>query len=63
MASLLFSLLKNTIEIKAASSDEWALAVHAHRGMLLSSGLVHAMPSIEEVVPFIIWWLAPFGMK
>ena len=30
---------------------------------MLTLGLVHATPSIEGVVPFIIWWLAPAGMK
>ena len=36
--------------IKAASSDERALAVHARHGML-PSGLAHATPYAVEVVP------------
>ena len=44
--------------IKAARSDEWALTVLMCQSMLLSMhaaiGLVHATPSIEEVVPLSI---------
>ena len=48
--------------IKAASSDERVLAVHACLGMLLlmhaAAGLVNATPSVEDVFP-VIWWAAP----
>ena len=43
-------LLIKTIKIKAASSVERALAVHAPWGML-PSGLLHATPCDEEAVP------------
>ena len=52
--------------IKTASSDERALAVCAHRGMLLSThaaiGLTRTTPSVS-VFPMIWWAVPPVGIK